>query len=160
MHKSRWNLALGLALMAAVALACNWSTANIGSLKISKDEKASTEASDFKPGEKVYAVAQISNNPGKQKVKFRVLYDDVKGQKSGELVQGAEKTLEVDGDKAATFWITLPSSGFENGRYKMDVTMSNEQGEQKDQKSATFNVSGFTQGRAPSAPSEEGSDEP
>lgn len=160
MHKSRWNLALGLALMAAVALACNWSTANIGSLKISKDEKASTEASDFKPGEKVYAVAQISNNPGKQKVKYRVLYDDVKGQKSGELLSGSENTLDIDGDKAATFWITLPSSGFQNGRYKVEVTMSNEQGEQKDQKSATFNVSGFTERSAPSAPAEEGSDEP
>lgn len=160
MHKSRWNLALGLAFMMAVALACNYSTANISSLKISKDEKATTEASDFKPGDKVYAVAQISNNPGKQKVKFRVLYDDVKGQKSGEMLPGAEKTLEADGDKAATFWIELPTSGFQNGRYKVDVTMSNEQGEQKDQKSATFNVAGFTEGSRPTAPTEDGSDEP
>jgi hypothetical protein len=157
MHKSRWNLALGLALMVAVALACNWSTANISSLKISKDEKASTEVSDFKPGEKIYAVAQISNNPGKQKVKFRVLYDDVKGQKSGEMLPNGETTLDVDGDRQAYLALPLPRSGFPNGRYKVEVTMSNEQGEQKDQKSATFNVTGFTEG---AAPSEGGSEEP
>jgi len=152
MHKSRWNLTLAMGLILAVAAACNWSTANISSLKVSKDEEGKNEASNFGPGDKIYAVAQISNNPGKQSVKFRVLYDDVKGQKSGDVVQGAEKTLEVDGSRPAIFWITLPPAGFENGRYKFDVVMTNEKGEQKDQKSATFNVSGFT---APAASEEQ-----
>jgi len=145
MHKSRWNLALGVGLVIAVALACNWSasTANISSLKISKDEDAKTEVSNFGPGDKVYAVAKISNNPGKQSVKFRVLYDDVKDKKSGDMVEGAEKTFDVESDKSLIFWVTLPSSGFSNGRYKVDVVMSNDSGQQKDQKSATFNVSGF-----------------
>lgn len=146
MHKSRWSLALGMGVVLLVALACNWSasTANISSLKLSKDEEAKTETTNFGPGDKIYATAVISNNPGKQSVKFRVLYDNVEGMKSGDLVQGAEKTLEVDGSRPAIFWITLPSGGFANGRYKVDVVMMNEKGEQKDQKSATFNVSGFS----------------
>lgn len=145
MQKSKWNFALGIGLILAVVLACNWSvsTANISSLKLSKDEDAKTEISNFGPGDKIYAVAQISNNPGKQSVKFRVLYDDVSGKKSGEMIQGAEKTFDVDGSKTVIFWFSLPSDDFTNGRYKVDVVMSNEKGEQKDQKSATFNVSGF-----------------
>jgi hypothetical protein len=156
MHKSRWNFALGMGLILSVVVACNWSasTANISSLKVSKDEDAKTEASNFGPGDKIYAVAAISNNPGKQSVTFRVLYDDVSGKKSGDMVEGAEKTLEVDGSRPAIFWITLPSAGFSNGRYKFDVVMKNEKGEQKDQKSATFNVSGFSS--APPAKDEEG----
>ncbi len=75
--------------------------------------------------------------------KFRVLYDDVPGQKAGTFVEGAEKTLDVDGSRPAIFWITLPPAGFRDGRYKFDVTMLNEKGEQKDQKTATFDVSGY-----------------
>ena len=155
MQKSKWNLALGIGVVLAVVLACNWSasTANISSLKISKDAEGKNETSDFGPSDKIYAVAQISNNPGKQSVKFRLLYDDVKGSKSGDLVQDLEKTLVVDGSQPAIFWVTLPSGGFPNGRYKIDVVMLNEKGEQKDQKSATFNVSGFT--TTPAAADEE-----
>lgn len=144
MQKSRWSLALGVGMIFLVVLACNWSSANISSFKISKDEDGKTEASNFGPGDKVYAVAVISNNPGKQSVTFRLLYDDVKGQKAGELVQNMEKTLEIDGSRPAVFWVTLPPAGFPNGRYKIDVVMKNEKGEQKDQKSGTFTVSGFT----------------
>jgi hypothetical protein len=144
MLRTRWNVLIGIIFVLALALACNWSTANIGSLKISKDEAGKQETNKFGPGDKVYAVAEISNNPGKQSVKFKVMFDDVKGMKSGDVVQNAEKTLEVDGSNPAVFWITLPSSGFSNGRYKVDVTMSNENGEQKDQKSATFEVAGFS----------------
>lgn len=143
MYKSRGNLVLGIGLVLSLVIACNWSTANIKSLKISKDEAGKEEKSNFGPGETAYAVAEIANNPGKQSVKFRLLYDDVKGKKSGDLVEGLEKTLEVDGSRPALFWITLPSSGFANGRYKIDVAMLNENGEQKDQESATFDVSGF-----------------
>ena len=143
MQKTRWNVVFGVGFVLALALACNWSTANIGSLKITKDEAGKEETSNFSPGQKVYAIFEISNNPGKQSVKFRVLYDDVSGKKSGDVVQNSEKTLEVDGSRTTNFWIGLPSSGFANGRYKVEVTMSNENGEKKDEKSATFNVSGY-----------------
>ena len=50
--------------------------------------------------------------------------------------------LIVEGDRPAIFWIILPPSGFQNGRYKVDVSMLYS-GDQKDQKSATFDVSGY-----------------
>ena len=143
MKTNRWNFALAVGLFLGVLLACSASTAHIGSLKVATDEEGKNEAKSFKPGDKVYAVAQISNNPGKVQAKFRILYDDVKGKQSGEAVEGAEKTLDIDGSRPAIFWVTLPSGGFNNGRYKVEVNMLNEKGEQKDQKSATFDVSGY-----------------
>jgi hypothetical protein len=143
MTKSKLDLVLGLGMVLAVVLACSATTANISSLKISSDEAGKTEAKSFKPGDKVYAIANISNNGGKVQAKFRVLYDDVAGQKAGELVQGAEKTLDIDGSRPAVFWITLPPAGFDNGRYKVEVSMLTEGGEQKDQKTATFDIAGY-----------------
>jgi hypothetical protein len=37
----------------------------------------------------------------------------------------------------------LPDSGLQNGRYKVEVSMLTESGEQKDQKADTFEVSGY-----------------
>ena len=143
MTKNKWNLLIALSMMLAVILACSATTANISSLKVSTDEEGKNETKSFKPGDKVYSIAQISNNPGKVQAKFRVLFDDVKGQQGGTPVEGAEKTLEIDGSRPAIFWVTLPARGFYNGRYKVEVDMLNEKGEQKDQKTATFDVSGY-----------------
>ena len=143
MKSDKWSLVLALGLVIGALLACSATTANISSLKVSSDEEAKTETTSFKPGDKVYAVAQISNNPGKVQTKFRVLYDNVKGQDPGTLVEGAEKTLEVDGSRPAIFSITLPGRGFPNGRYKVEVSMLTENGEQKDQKTSSFDVAGY-----------------
>ena len=142
MSSNIWNGGLALCLFFAVLFACNATTANISGLKISTDEEGKHETSSFKPGDKVYAVAQISNNSGQVQAKFRVLYDDVKGEPSGTLVEGAEKTLDIEGNRPAIFWITLPERGFGNGRYKVEVNMLTG-GEQKDQKTSTFDVSGY-----------------
>ena len=143
MKANKWNALLALGMFVCVVIACSATTANISSLKVSTDEEGKNQTANFKPGDRVNAIAQISNNPGKVKVKFRVLFDDVKGQQSGTLVTGAEKTLDIDGDRPAVFWVTLPPSGFHNGRFKIEVSMLAESGEQKDQKTATFEVNGY-----------------
>ena len=140
MLKNKVNLVFGLGLVLAVVLACGATTANISSLKVSTDEDGKNETKSFKPGDKVYTIAQIANNGGKVEVKWRILYDE--GDKAGQPVTGAEKTLEVEGDRPAVFWITLPPSGFKDGRYKSEVSMTYS-GEQKDQKTATFDISGY-----------------
>ncbi|HEY6805422.1 MAG TPA: hypothetical protein VI306_17725 [Pyrinomonadaceae bacterium] len=143
MKSNKWSFVLAVGMFMAVILACNASTANISSLKLATDEGGKNETTSFKPGDTVYALAAISNNPGKVQAKFRVLYEDVKGEKAGSVVQGAEKTLDVDGSRPVSFWVTLPPTGFGNGKYKVEVLMLNDKGEQKDQKSATFDVSGY-----------------
>src|SRR5207253_11409914 len=94
MHKNKLDLTLAMGLLLGVVLACGATTANISSLKVSTDEQGKNEAKSFKPGDKVYAVAQIANNGGTVQAKFRILYDHVEGETAGTLVQGAYKTLE------------------------------------------------------------------
>jgi hypothetical protein len=142
MQTKRWDLILGLGLLLAVGLACNFSasTANISSLKLGKDKSASQEVNSFSANDTVYAVAVISNAPGALKVKGRLVVDDVEGQKSGP-VPGLESTLDLPGSGTATFNFSPPPDGWPKGKYKIEVLMLNEDGQQKDQKAADFSVS-------------------
>jgi len=128
--------------MLLVALACKFSatTANISSLKLGKNKTVSSETSNFGPSDTVYAVAEISNASEKLKVKGRLAIEDVPGQKTGP-IPGLEDEVDLPGSGTATFSFTPPASGWPKGKYKVDVIMLNEAGEQKDEKSATFTVS-------------------
>jgi hypothetical protein len=125
-----------MGLLIALAAACSFSasTANISGLKLGKDKAATTETSTFAPNDTVYAVATIGNSPGKVKVKGRLVIEADPGEK------GPEDTVELPGSGTATFTFTPPASGFPPGKYKIEVTMMNENGEQKDQKTASFTV--------------------
>jgi len=142
MRTNGWNSVLALTLLLTVALACKFSasTANISSLKLGKDKNVSKETSSFGTHDTVYAVAEISNAPGKIKVKGRLLVDDVEGQKAGP-IPGLEDTVELGGSGTAIFTFSPPSSGWPKGKYKLEVLMLDEAGEQKDQKAASFDVS-------------------
>lgn len=147
MRSSKLNFFFSIGCLLLAALACNYSftTANISSLKISKDKSASSEDSSFDSNSAIYIVAQVSNTSDKHKVTARVLYDDVKEQKSGDLVPGSETTVEVPGAAAATFTLTPPSSGWPGGKYKVEITMKDDSGKQVDQKTGSFSVSGASQ---------------
>jgi len=120
-----------------LALACKFSasTANISGLKIGKDKSVTTETSTFGPNDTVYAVATISNSISKVKVKGRLVAEDAPGEK------GPEDTVELPSSGTATFTFTPPAAGFPPGKYKIEVIMMDENGEQKDTKSGTFSVS-------------------
>lgn len=154
MSSKRWSFACALCLVLFTALACkfSFSTANISGLKISKDKEGNNVTSSFGPNDKVYAVAEVSNAPGKLKLKTRLLFDNVAGQTSGTPVPGMETTLDLPGSDTGNFTFTPPTAGWPNGSYKIEVSMLNEDNEQKDQKTATFSVSGNT--AAKTAPGE------
>ncbi len=136
------NLALVLGLVLAFGVACNFSasTANISGLKLGKDKEASAETSSFGASDTVYAVATVSNVPDKVKVKGRLVIENVEGEQPGP-VPGLEDTLDLGGSGTATFTFSAPSTGWPKGKYKVEVFMLNDAGEQKDQKSAGFSVS-------------------
>ena len=161
MRTNRWSLALAFGLMLAAVLACNFSatTANISSLKIGKDQDVKTETSDFKASDVVYAVAQISNTSDTHKVTARVLYDDVKGQDSGKVVPGLETTLDVPGARPVMLNFTGPAKNWMNGRYKIEVTMKDNDGKQIDQKTGTFNITGGSNAPAGGASEDNANDE-
>ena len=145
MRTNRWNLALALSVILVAALACNYSftTANVSKLKLGKDKDAKTETDKFGPNDTVYGVATISNTSNKQKVKIRLLYDDVKGQDSGKLFPGTEASSVINGASDVPLNFTPPAGGWSNGRYKVEFTMYDEAGDkQVDQETATFTVSG------------------
>jgi hypothetical protein len=140
MPKSRLNLIIGTGLLLAVVLACSASTANLSSLKISKDKTASSETSSFGANDTVYAVGTVSNAPGKVKVKGLLAFEDVAGQKQGP-IPGLEKTLDLEGSGTATYTFTPPPDGWPKGKYKVDVILMDDSGAEKDKKSGTFSVS-------------------
>lgn len=137
MQTKRAMLVVSLGLLMFLAGACSFSasTANISGLKLGKDKAAATETSTFAPNDTVYAVATIGNSISKVKVKGRLIIEDAPGEK------GPEDTVELPGSGTATFTFTPPASGFPPGKYKIEVIMMNENGEQKDTKSASFTVS-------------------
>jgi hypothetical protein len=124
----------------AVLFACNFSTAHLSSLKVGKDRAVTQETNSFGPKDPFYAVATVSNAPGKTQVKGRLVVEDVPGEKPGP-VPNLEKTLDLESSGSATFSFTPPPSGWPAGKYKIEVIMLNDKGEQKDQKSASFSVS-------------------
>ena len=141
MRTARGGLAVTLGLLVFVAVACNFSasTANISDLKLGKDAAATQQTSSFAPADTVYAVATISNAPGAVKVKGRLAIEDVEGEDKGP-IPGLEKTLDLAGSGTATYTFSPPTAGFPKGKYKVEVIMMDESGQEKDQKSASFTV--------------------
>jgi hypothetical protein len=136
------NLALCLGLLVLAGLACNYSasTANISDLKLGKDKDVSQATTTFATTDTVYAVATVSNAPGKVQVKGRLAIEDVEGEQAGP-IPGLEKTLDLEGSGTATYTFSPPPSGWPKGKYKVEVFMLDDQGQQKDQKSTSFSVS-------------------
>src|ERR1700730_15541326 len=127
MRTTRWNLTLGLGLVLVANVACNvsFSSANMSSLKLGKDKAVTQETSSFSPGDAIYAVATISNAPGKVKVKGQLAFEDVPGQKTGP-IPSLETTLDLAGSGTATFTFSPPEDGWPKGKYKVEAVMLNE----------------------------------
>lgn len=128
-----------LALSFIAMQGCNFSTANLSSLKTSTDKDAKTEATSFKTGETLYGKAQVSNNPGKVKVKFYLVAEDVKGLAKGDTLKGSDVSVDIDGDAVASYSVPV-TPGFLAGTYKLNADMLNEAGEKKDSKTANITV--------------------
>jgi len=140
MRKAKTNLLICGGIMLATLIACSYSTANISSLKLGKDKTVASETSSFAPTDTIYAVGTVANAPGAVKVKGLLAFEDVEGQQAGP-IPGLEKTLDLPGSGTATYSFTPPPSGWPKGKYKIEVTLMDDSGAQKDQKTATFSVS-------------------
>ena len=140
MRNSKSNLIICSTLLLAIVVACSMSTANLSGLKVGKDKSVSSETSNFGPNDTVYAIGTVANAPGAVKVKGLLAFEDVAGQTPGP-IPGLEKTLDLPGSGTATFTFTPPPDGWPKGKYKIEVTLTDDSGAQKDQKAATFSVS-------------------
>ncbi len=134
--KTQTILITALALAVFVFSACSFSTANISSLNFGKNDTAKPTATSFNVGEKVFAVAAVSNASGKHKVKFNLKYENVAGKTRGDSL--AKPEIEVDGDSDAFFNFTpnLP------GDYSVDAALVDEQGREISKKSGIVKITG------------------
>jgi len=137
--KKRISILLTLAALAVVAGACSFSTANMSSLKTSKDKEGKQETSAFKAGETLYAGAVISNAGSKTTTKFALVAEDAPGLKKGDVVPGTEVKVDLPSSGTATLTLPIPA-GHKGGKFTLTADMLNETGEKKDSKSVPITI--------------------
>ena len=132
--KSKINLMLALGVLVFIAMACNasFTTANISSFNFGKNDKADPATTTFNMGEKVYAVAMVSNTSSKHKMRFN--FESV----SNNGVKPLTKELDFEGSRPVFLELTIPAGG----EYKVEATLFDESGKEIDKKSGTFTVKG------------------
>jgi hypothetical protein len=152
MGKVRRSTLLGLTLLLLFVAGCKVSctTANISSLKFSKDDAGTVQTKEFAPTDTIYARASVANNGGTVTLKFNLVAEKVEGEKENFAVPGTEFSVDVPGDGYAVYHLRR-DGGWPAGRYRVEVAMLYN-GEQKDKKSDTFTVTGGTGGVAPPSP--------
>lgn len=131
--KNRINLFAAAAIVAAMTVACSFSTANMSSFAASKDKEGKQAATTFKAGETLYANAVISNSPGKTTTKI-YLQDD-----KGKTMPGSEVSVDLSADGTAKYSLPLPMN-FPGGKYKLIADMLDDKGEKKDSKSVDLTI--------------------
>lgn len=159
--KNSINFLIAIGTLIFVSPACNasFTTANLSQLKFGKNEKANPASRSFKPADKIFVVSEVNNTSDKHQVKFRLLFDDVKGQKAGAMVPGAETTLEAPGSSAVHFSVALPD-GFPSGTYRAEAVLFDEDGKKEiDRKEGAFTVAGSAARNTESENEEDSADE-
>jgi len=133
--------ALGILMLASMACNFSVSTANLSDLKLGKDKDASGAAASFKAADEIFAVTAVNNASGKNKVKFRLVFDKVEGGQSGAVAYKLEKEMEVEGSRPIWFNFSVPG-GFIPGSYKVECVLTGEDGKELDRKTGNFTIAG------------------
>lgn len=141
MRTRKWSVILISGLILSAVSACSFTTANISSLKLSKDKEGTTETTTFAPTDSIYARANVSNVPSKVTLKFRLITEDVVGQPKNSPVTQFDTTVEIPSDGVGTYSLSPPTAGWPVGKYRIEVAMLIESGEQKDHEAIGFTVS-------------------
>jgi hypothetical protein len=114
----------------------------ITSLRISPDEAGSRTPSSFPSAATVYVIVRVANVREKSKVLSRIFYENVEGQPPNTEIPNAQKEAPVQGDTGyAAFNYFYSGDGWPKGTYRVEVSLVTASGEERDRKSATFNVS-------------------
>lgn len=136
------NFLTSFGILMLASLACSFSTANLSEIKFGKDNSATNPITKFEPKDDIFVVTSVNKAGGKNKVRFRLLFDEVEGATSGALAYKAEKELEVGGSREVYFNFSVPS-GIVPGSYQAEAVLLGEDGKELDRKTAGFTVSRF-----------------
>ena len=129
------------ALLLLASQACGFRDAPpaVTGVRLYSDAAMSAAANSFGGRDTVYVTAPIANFWGRGKVRGRLIIVDARDQRPGP-VPGLERTLELPGSPAATFYFGPPPPRWPPGRYQIEVTTFDAAGAQKSQKSAEFTI--------------------
>lgn len=144
-----------MSLLVFVVAACSGSftTANISELKFSKNEKGEPAATSFNTGENIYAVTTVANASGKNKLTFKITYENVPGKGKGEEI--GSKTTDVEGSMMLWQQFSSPLPG----DYKVEATLNDESGKKIDSKSGTVKITGSAPAASDAKKSDDNKDE-
>ena len=147
--KNKFTLFIALAALAAAAIGCSMSTANMSSFTTSKDKDGKQASTTFKAGETLYANAEIANSGSKTTTRFYLVADaDAPGVKKGETVKGTEVKVDLPSSGTAQYSLPIPA-GIASGKFTLNAEMLDEKGEKKDSKSASITIEGAPASTAP-----------
>lgn len=135
-------IAIGILVVVAAACGGSFTTANISKLEFGKNDKASPATTTFDVGEKIFAVATVSNTSGKHKMNYRVTYENVAGKTKGE--EALNENIDFEGARPIWLSFSVPAAG----EYKIEATLNDDTGKKVDSKSGTVTAKG---GAAPPA---------
>jgi hypothetical protein len=148
--KTKIKLIIALSVLALIVPACSMSftTANISSFNFGKNDTGNPPATSFDVGEKVYAVASISNAMGKYKLKYKLT--------TPSSPTPVEKDLNFEGNYRAFLELapTMP------GEFKVEVILYDESGKEIDKKSGSFTAKGSAPAPAETKKDDAGSGDP
>ena len=131
--------AVSFLILASMACSFNLSTANLSDLKFGKDKDASGASTSFKPEDEIFVVTAVNNASGKNKAKFRILFDKVAGEQAGTVAYKLDKELVVEDSRAIWFNFSL-AEGLIPGTYTAEVVLTGEDGKEFDRKTGNFTV--------------------
>jgi len=122
-------------ILVFVAMACNFTTANVSDMTFGKTKDAETSTTTFKTGEDIFAMVTAANMPsGKYKMDWKVTYDNVAGHTKGENFGG--KPMDFEG--SAKLWTQF--SATEAGDYKVEAKLTDDTGKEIGNKSGIVKV--------------------
>jgi len=137
------KLALLIIVICAAALAgCSFSvtTAHLASLSLSKDKAGKEPSATFGLHDRIHARAVVANVPSKVTLKWQLITEQVDGQPHDAPVSALDMSFDLPSDGSSSYDLSPPEDGWPPGKYRIEVRMIVESGEQKDQKVAPFAV--------------------
>ena len=134
--KTKINAIVAITIMTFIALGCNasFSTAKIDSFNFGKNETATPTMTTFNVGEKIFAVAIVTNSISKCKVKFKYTLEPTAGGKP----QDGSLDVDLPGSGSAQLSLTPTMPG----TFKVDASLVDESGKELDKKSGSVTIKG------------------
>jgi len=128
--------------LAAGLVGCNFSvtTAHIDSLRLSKDKAGKEPSATFGPHDQIHARASVANVPSKVTLKWQFITEQVDGEPHDAPVSALDMAFDLPSDGSSSYDLSPPEDGWPVGKYRIEVRMLVEGGEQKDQKIAPFAI--------------------